>query len=106
MLTTNLKVKICITTLLVFLIVGTFVFKFIEPFTWIQAFYFTVTTMTTVGYGDLVPSNDLTRIVVSFYILLSVTLYISLAAFLGMEYLDHHEKRHLEKQVTRNNRNL
>lgn len=77
-------------TFALFLGVGTVIFHYLEPFTWAQAFYFSVTTMTTVGYGDLVPSSDLTRVVVSVYILTSVTLYISLATHLGRYYLDRH----------------
>lgn len=86
---------ICIT-FSVLIGAGTVMFKVLEPFTWIQALYFSVSTMTTVGYGDLVPSNDLTRLVVSFYVLISVTLYISLATYLGQYYIDrrisHHER--------------
>lgn len=81
------------TTLVLLLIGGTVLFRHLEPFTWIQAFYFTVTTMTTVGYGDLVPSNDLTRLAVSLYILVAVTLYVSLLTHFGVSYLEFHERR-------------
>lgn len=93
----NLRIKIIFTTLFSVLVGGTILFKHLEPYTWIQAFYFTVTTMTTVGYGDLIPSNDYTRLAVAVFILVSVTLYISLATYLGGAYLHARERKQLEK---------
>lgn len=75
---------------------GTGLFKFLEPFTWIQAFYFTVSTMTTVGYGDLVPSSDGTRLVVALYMIVSVSLYVSFITFLGSHILETRVKQLLE----------
>ncbi len=88
------KIRVIFSTLIFLLIGGTVVFQYLEPtFTWVQAFYFTVTTMTTVGYGDLTPSNDFTRLAVSLYILLAVTLYVSLITHFGSHYLEYHSKR-------------
>ena len=88
------KIRVILTTLILLIIGGTFLFHYLEPtFTWIQAFYFTVSTMTTVGYGDLTPSNDFTRLAVSFYILLAVTLYVSLITHFGSHYLEYRHKR-------------
>lgn len=92
------KIRIIFLTLLLLVAGGMVLFHYLEPtFTWIQAFYFTVTTMTTVGYGDLVPSNDVTRLAVSFYILLSVTLYVSLITHFGAHYLEFHHRRAIKK---------
>lgn len=88
------KIRVIFTTLILLLIGGTVLFQYLEPsFTVIQAFYFTVTTMTTVGYGDLTPSNDFTRLAVSLYILLAVTLYVSLITHFGSHYLEFQSKR-------------
>lgn len=100
-MTTNplFKIRIIFTTLVLLIIGGTVMFHYLEPtFTWIQAFYFTVTTMTTVGYGDLTPSNDFTRLAVSFYILLAVTLYVSLITHFGSHYLEYQSKRAERRQ--------
>jgi hypothetical protein len=89
-----LKIRIIFRTLILLIVVGTVLFHYLEPsFTWIQAFYFTVSTMSTVGYGDLVPSNDLTRLAVSLYILLSVTMYVSLITHFGTHYLEYTHRR-------------
>ena len=88
------KIRIIFATLILLVIGGTVMFHYLEPtFTWIQAFYFTVTTITTVGYGDLVPSNDFTRLAVSLYILLAVSLYVSLITHFGSHYLEYTHKR-------------
>ncbi|MEM0976874.1 MAG: potassium channel family protein [Pseudomonadota bacterium] len=88
----DLRVQIIVSTLFLLLLGGTVLFRMLEDFTWIQAFYFTVTTMTTVGYGDLVPTRDATRLVVAVYILISVTLYVSLVTHIGLRYLEERER--------------
>lgn len=97
----NYKIRIIYATLFLLVIGGTVLFYYLEPtFTWIQAFYFTVTTMTTVGYGDLTPSNDVTRLAVSFYILFAVTLYLSLIIHFGTHYLEYHSRRANRKKLS------
>lgn len=83
-----IRVRMIIISLGFLVVLGTVLFKFLEPFTWIQSFYFTVSTMTTVGYGDLVPTSDLTRLAVALYIIVSVSLYVSFITFLGSHLLE------------------
>jgi hypothetical protein len=53
----------CILALLLYLVLGIFGFKGVEPeWTYIDAFYFAVITMTTIGYGDLKPSSAQSKI--------------------------------------------
>lgn len=56
----------------VLLIIGTTFYKTVEDFTWIDAFYFSVSTLATVGYGDFVPSTTVGKLFTSFYILAGV----------------------------------
>ncbi|MEO0342314.1 MAG: potassium channel family protein [Pseudomonadota bacterium] len=94
----RLRLYIIISTLLILLGVGTVMFHLLENYTWIQAFYFSVTTMTTVGYGDLVPSHDGTRLAVALYILISVSLYVSLITHVGFIFLERREKRATDRK--------
>lgn len=43
---------------LIFLAVPTFVFRRVESWSILEAFYFVVITLTTVGFGDYVPGRD------------------------------------------------
>jgi hypothetical protein len=48
--------------------------SFNQPLDRVSAFYFTVTTLATVGYGDIAPKSDVARIVVIIQMLLDLTL--------------------------------
>ncbi len=52
---------------------GTLGFALIEKCSWFDAFYFTLTTVTTVGYGELFPLSRIGRIFNSFLIFFGVT---------------------------------
>jgi voltage-gated potassium channel len=54
------------------LVISTLTFHFIEGWSYIDAFYFSVVTITTVGYGDLSPTSDLAKLLTSGLILLSI----------------------------------
>jgi hypothetical protein len=45
---------------------------FSQPLDQVRALYFTITTFATVGYGDITPTTNATRMLVSFQMLLDV----------------------------------
>jgi hypothetical protein len=47
---------------------------FDQPLTHISSFYFTITTLTTVGYGDIHANDDTTRLIVSLQMILNLLL--------------------------------
>ena len=51
---------------------GTVFYHYFMPLKWLDAVYFSVITITTVGYGDIHPTNDITKIFTIFYVLLGV----------------------------------
>lgn len=63
---------IAISTITTMIIAGTIVFHYLEHWSWIDAFYFIVVTSATVGYGDFVPTTELTRLIAAIFILVMV----------------------------------
>jgi len=55
-------------------LVGTVVYRFAEDWSWVDSFYFSAVALTTVGFGDLHPTTDVTKIFTIFYIFSGVAL--------------------------------
>jgi voltage-gated potassium channel Kch len=69
--------------LIVFLIIlGTVIFCIVEGLPWFSSLYFTITTMATIGFGDITPKTDLGRVFVMIYALLGVPLFVSLSGLI------------------------
>jgi voltage-gated potassium channel len=51
---------------------GTIFYHFQEHFSWLNAYYFSVVTLATVGYGDLVPHTPLGKFFTTIYIFVGV----------------------------------
>jgi potassium channel subfamily K len=65
-----------------YLFTGTIAFHFLEGFSWRDAFYFSVTTFTTVGYGDLFPVNPWSKIFNIFFIVVGLSVVAASVATL------------------------
>jgi len=61
-------------SVLLVLIVGTLVYSVIEDWSLIDSFYFSSIALTTVGFGDLTPSTDFSKIFTVFYIFSGVAI--------------------------------
>ena len=62
--------------------VGTVFYRYVEELSWTDSWYFTVVTLTTVGYGDIAPQTGFGKMFTSFYLLLGVGLIVSMGASL------------------------
>jgi len=56
-----------------YLAIGCAFFSWSEDWSWDDALYFSIVTMTTVGYGDLVPTTDASKIFAIFYIIFGLS---------------------------------
>lgn len=101
----KIQVLAAASTLLTLILIGTISYRIIEGWTWIQSFYFSVITLTTVGYGDLHPTSDLSRLFTAFYILIGVSISIGAIGIIGGNYLAKREKAMIEKRKKREKHN-
>lgn len=83
------RIAAAISALLLLIIIGTLAFHRLEHWTWIQSFYFTVSTLATVGYGDLHPTSDGTRLFAALFILVGVGVAVAALGILGSGYLNY-----------------
>ena len=54
--------------------VGTVVYRYIEDWSWVDSFYFSVVTVTTVGFGDLTPTTDGGKLFTVLYIVIGISI--------------------------------
>lgn len=55
-------------------IVATIAYRLLEDWTWVDSLYFSVVAVTTVGFGDLTPSTDASKLFTILYVVSGVTL--------------------------------
>ncbi len=66
------KIYMAVFLLIILLIIGVIGFKSMSNYTWIDALYMTVITVTTVGFQEVHPLDDATKVFTIFLILTSV----------------------------------
>lgn len=70
----------------ILLSIGTVFYRIIEGWSWVDSFYFSSVAVTTVGFGDLVPTSDVSKLFTVFYILSGVAIITS---FLNARFRRH-----------------
>jgi voltage-gated potassium channel len=63
------------------ILVGMVVYHLVEKFSWLDAYYFSVVTLATVGYGDLVPHTTFGKIFTTFYIFIGVGIFTTFISY-------------------------
>lgn len=59
---------------------GTVFYSGVEGWRWVDALYFSTTTLSTVGFGDLSPETQLGKIFTVVYIFVGVGVFVALFA--------------------------
>ena len=95
------KIYTAVFLLVIIMLIGVFGFVMISGYSWIDAFYMTVITMTTVGFGEVSPLDDQSKIFTIFLILASVVI-VGYALSIITEYIlsknDVEELKHKKMQ--------
>ena len=66
------KLYIAVISLIVIFLIGTLYFRFFSNYSWVDAFYFTVITATTVGFNEVHPLTEAEKIFTTGLILASI----------------------------------
>lgn len=64
-------------TTIVILTIGTLAYHYLEGWDWIDCLYFSVITLTTIGYGDFSPQTDAGKLFTLIYILVGLGMILS-----------------------------
>lgn len=89
--TSNKVVLACAIIVIVYFGFGIGMFCQIEGWSFVDSFYFCVVTITTVGYGDLMPSHDSSKWFSCFFVIFGVGLVGGALGILGGYLLDQQD---------------
>jgi len=81
---------------------GTAAFMFLEGWTAIDALYYTVATITTVGYGDLAVTQSGSRLLSTFFMLSAVPYFVIGIGLVTEIIYGEHLARVIEHTVKKN----
>lgn len=79
--------------LLLLLITGMLFYSNVEKWSYLDSFYFSVTTLATVGYGDLHPTSASSKIFTIFYIFTGVGLELYILSTFSRSLIEGKEKQ-------------
>ena len=79
--------------MLLILFAGTLFYHQVEGWSWLDSLYFSVITLATVGYGDLTPTTEWSKIFTMAYIFIGFSVFISFASMLAKERMELRLKR-------------
>lgn len=77
------SMTLAVSLIFLMLLIGTVFFHYSEEWSWIDSFYFSGVTMTTLGYGDLVPTTDISKVFVVFFSIITLGLFLYSASIIA-----------------------
>lgn len=97
--TLRFRLRVFILLLFIIIIVGTFGFMFIESLSLADALYFSIVTITTVGYGDIHPATQVGKILAVVLIITGVGTFLGVVANATEILLSKREKKMREQKL-------
>lgn len=95
------KIYLAFILLMVVLITGVFGFRFLSDYTWVDALYMTVITISTVGFGEVAPLGDAAKLFTVFLIIMSVVIFAYSVSVITEYILSKTNSRAFEKRKTK-----
>jgi voltage-gated potassium channel Kch len=90
------RLSVPIFILIILILAGTAMFHNIEGWRYLDSMYFTVVTVTTIGYGDFTPKTDLGKIITIFYLFLGVGIVLYLFSVVSRFMFSKHLREKLK----------
>ena len=84
----NREYRDLLITTSVVLSIGTISYHLLEGWSWLDSLYFSVITLTTVGYGDFSPQTDGGKIFTIIYIISGIAIILSFINTIYNHYND------------------
>ena len=101
----NPQFYILMTTLVAIIFSGTVFFRYVESWSWIDSYFFTVVTLSTVGYGNIVPVTEIGKIATTILIFSGLGVFAltiqSFASFAVNRRIERAKKRLRDSQDRR-----
>ena len=88
----NFKVHTVVISLIGILLLGTVFYRYTEGWSWLDSYFFTVITISTVGYGKLVPATALGKLFTTFLIFAGIGIF----AVAIQQFARYHMKKRQE----------
>jgi voltage-gated potassium channel len=82
----HIIIAILIVTILLF--AGAIFYHEYENMSWVDAFYLTVATVMTIGYGDLHPTSEIAKIFTTIYAVISVPTFVFCFGIIVEDYFE------------------
>ena len=89
-----------LSSLAAIIISGTVFFRIVEGWSWVDSYFFTVVTISTVGYGQLVPATAVGKIAATVLIFSGIGVFALAIQRLAETHMRHREA-HTEILVAR-----
>lgn len=82
---------------------GATFYHYIEEWSWIDSLYFSVVTLSTVGYGDITPQSDEAKLFTIFYIIIGIGIFAAVVNFLIKRAAVHRIQKRLARKKKHEN---
>jgi voltage-gated potassium channel len=90
--------RILLASALFVLSVGTVFYHLNEHLSWLDAYYFSVITLTTVGYGDITPHTPSGKIFTTFYVFFGIGIITTFITYTMRRQAERFEERRADKK--------
>lgn len=91
--------ELLLTTIIV-LIIGAITYHYLEGWSYIDSLYFSVVTLTTIGYGDFAPQTDEGKLFTILYIIIGIGMILSFINTIYNHFTNMKEKEKKNKNKT------